>query len=76
MARLVAEYAEVARRTDQTLSEVQGPDAIDDDARGQRIAAIDDGRRQVGATATVFEGLGLTTRQNPQEPPAHERALR
>ena len=36
MRRLLALRAEIARRLDQRLAEVPGPDAIDDDARGQR----------------------------------------
>jgi hypothetical protein len=55
MRRRFAEIAELARRIDQTATEVMLPHAIHDHARGQRRGVFHDGLRQFEATASGVE---------------------
>ncbi len=51
MRRLLAELAEIVRGADDAAAEVVGPDAIDDDARGQLVVGPRDPVRERGAAA-------------------------
>src|SRR5215468_5766445 len=46
MGRALTSRAEVFRRRYQSSAEILLPDAIDDDARGQRVVSVDDPFRQ------------------------------
>ena len=55
MRRRLAEQAEVARRADEAEAEMVLPDAVDHDARGQRIVLVGDRVRQFQPAAALRE---------------------
>ena len=55
MRRALAHDAEIAGRADDAAAEVIMPDAIDHDARGQRIVGVGEPLRQRGAAAGRFD---------------------
>ena len=61
---LVADHAEIARRARERLAEVVLPDAVHEDARGERIGGIGDGVGELAATAACAEKRGIFARKN------------
>src|SRR5262249_45173462 len=55
----IAARAEIARREDDWLAEVVGPDPVDEDARGERVVGRNDRLRQLETTASVGKWLTL-----------------
>ena len=74
LAGAAAGVTEIAERLHNPSAEMEFPDAVDHHPRGQRVAPVDDGRREFHPTAP----LGVTWRLVPcddvQEPPRHDLA--
>ena len=66
MGRLLALGAEIAGRLDQRLAEVPAPDAIDDDAGGERSGVGEDLLGQFQPARAVVKG-GVALGQHGQE---------
>ena len=65
----VAAQAEVAGCSHQALAEVVHPDAVDHDARGQRVVLAGDGPGQFQPAAALAERLPLVAGQHLQVTP-------
>ncbi len=62
MRRRIAAQAEIARCPHQAGAEVMQPDAIDQDARRQRIITIRNSASQLQAAAALTERLAFLAR--------------
>ena len=74
MGGRIAAEAEIARRADDSETEVMHPHAIDDHARGDRVCGIDDGLRQFETPAAVAEQLVVSAAETTQEARRRQRA--
>ena len=67
MGGRVALFAEVTGSAHNALAEVLLPDAVDDDAGGERVFRIDDGLGEIEAAVAVSKARGRTLAEDGKE---------
>ena len=75
MARRIGLHAKIVGGGDDALAKMMQPDAVDQDARGQRIGGVDNREGQFEAAAAVAEGHGVRPGKNLQKSARNNLAL-